>query len=581
MIWGIEPQVSAPQDRAGWPGIRALLATLIILLGLIVVGSAITGANHGSGLSQFFWQRQDWPMLLVLLAGLLQLRRTNTGTGVALFNAQIAPWMIWLAAFIIALLTWSGHYWLMAGYDLSRDEQMVLFDAAIIAQGDGFARLPHDWSAVGSALSRVFILPGIANNAWVSAYLPGNAALHAIGAALGDTRLAAPILAGLAIVALWDCARRLWPDDAAPQAIALLCLLLSAQFLVTATTSYAMTAHLSLNLVWLTLFLRGRWWCYALLLPIGFVATGLHQPIFHPLFVAPFLWLLVERRGWRLLAFLTIGYAAVGLFWLGWPAMVIAATGSASHQTAVEGASYLTRLIDTLGGWSPSGVWVMALNLLRFAAWQHLLLLPLVTVGVVTSWRSSGLVRALALAPLITIAVMLILLPYQGHGWGYRYLHGLIGNLCLLAGFGWLALRERGIDRWRVVALSSAASLIGLAWLGGNAHRMVVPYATIDRAIAASRADYVLIDDTTAPFAQDLVYNPPYLERRPIRLAASAVSQLRWPQSLCTGKRVAIVDQKALASINRLFKTALPIGASPALQKARARLLASGCTVIQ
>jgi hypothetical protein len=38
---------------------------------------------------------------------------------------------------------------------------------------------------------------------------------------------------------------------------------------------------------------------------------------------------------------------------------------------------------------------------------------------------------------------MFILLPYQGHGWGYRYLHGLIGSLSLLAGYGWIALSER------------------------------------------------------------------------------------------------------------------------------------------
>src|SRR5690606_18702083 len=227
---------------------------------------------------------------------------------------------------------------------------------------------------------------------------------------------------------------------------------------------------------------------FALLLPVGFVATGLHQPVFHPLFVAPFLWLLVERRQWRLLLLLVAGYVAIGLFWLSWPGIV----GNAAHPGIASGvppgADYLTRLVDTLSGWEPYGLWLMALNLLRFAAWQHLLLLPLVFAAVATGARSSGMIRALVLGPLLTIAALLILLPYQGHGWGYRYLHGLIGNLCLLAGFGWIALRQRGWDRNRLLRWSSAATLLAILWLGWNAHRMVIPYARADGMIAASPA---------------------------------------------------------------------------------------------
>jgi len=43
----------------------------------------------------------------------------------------------------------------------------------------------------------------------------------------------------------------------------------------------------------------------------------------------------------------------------------------------------------------------------------------------------------------LTLLAMFMLLPYQGHGWGYRYLHGLIGSAALLGGYGWITLTGR------------------------------------------------------------------------------------------------------------------------------------------
>lgn len=574
----IETPVGTGAPTAEWPGQRGLVAAFAALLLLVALGPLLFDTDAAPGLSGYFWRRQDMPALVALAAALLMMRRS--GAGCPAFAPRPVLWWPWLAAALLFAFAWSGHGWLMHGYDLSRDEQMVLFDADILARGELFARLSAGWAATGEALNRTFVLPALPMDAWVSGYLPVNAALHAAGAALGDAHATAPLLAAIALLALWASARCLWPGDAAPQMVALLCLLLSAQMLVTATTSYAMTGHLALNLLWLALFLRDRGWAYALLLPVGFLATGLHQPIFHPLFVAPFLLLLAERRKWRVLALLVGGYAAIGLFWLGWPGMVVAAAGSAATPaTAAGGADYLTRLFETLAEWNANGFWLMALNLLRFAAWQHMLLLPLAFAAVALRWRTDGLVRALALGPILTVAALLILLPYQGHGWGYRYLHGLIGNFCLLAGYGWLVLRERGLDRQRLVMVSSMATLAALLWLGWNAHRIAEPYAALDRRIAASGADYALIDEAAAFSARDLVYNPPYLDRRPIRFDASAVPSESWSPRLCEGKRVAIVGTAALAPVNRLFGH--PVRAeSPGMAAARARLASLGCTEV-
>ncbi len=65
--------------------------------------------------------------------------------------------------------------------------------------------------------------------------------------------------------------------------------------------------------------------------------------------------------------------------------------------------------------------------------------------------RQPGPLRAalggLVIVPLFTLFV----LPFQGHGWGYRYLHGQLGNLALLATYGWFRIADRKSGEWRAV----------------------------------------------------------------------------------------------------------------------------------
>lgn len=564
--------------RDGWPGLGALLGTFAWLLALVLLGSRWLVDADTKGLTGWLWTTQDWPLIVALVAFLLWLRGAHAdGPSRRIASLCWPRWATPAAMAAVFAAGWAGHYVVMAGYDLSRDEQMVLFDAAILERGAVAARLSPDWAAVGEALNRLFTLPQPDPAIWVSAYLPGNATLHLMAQKLGDAHLAAPLLAALAVGALALCVRRLFPGDRTAMAVALGALVLSPQFILTAMTSYAMTAHLALNLVWLALFLRRDAPGLAGCLSVGFVATGLHQPVFHPLFVAPFLWLLWHERRWRPLGLLIAGYAVIGLFWLAWPGLV-AAIAEARQAGSTQG--FIARLMVMFGEWRADGFVLMGWNLLRFAAWQPLLLLPLVAAGVAACWRSTPLVRALAAAPVLTVAAMLILLPYQGHGWGYRYLHGLLGNLALLAAFGWAALRERGGVPRGALAATLIASAAAMLWFGMQAQRMILPYAAADARIAASAADYVLIDDGAAPFAQDLVFNPPWLDRRPIRLQASAVRvDPAWGR-LCRGRSVAIVGADDLSAISRLFG-ANPPAASTDLPRARAVLAAAGCREVR
>jgi hypothetical protein len=95
-------------------------------------------------------------------------------------------------------------------------------------------------------------------------------------------------LAALAVVTNFGVARRLWPTRLDAALISALLVATSSQVLVTSMASYAMTAHLTLNLIWLRMFLRDDKIGHGAAIAVGFLASGLHQLIFHPLFVAPF-----------------------------------------------------------------------------------------------------------------------------------------------------------------------------------------------------------------------------------------------------------------------------------------------------
>ena len=64
-------------------------------------------------------------------------------------------------------------------------------------------------------------------------------------------------------------------------------------------------------------------------------------------------------------------------------------------------------------------------------------------------WRAGGVLRALAAGIVLTLVAMLILLPYQDIGWGYRYVHGLIGSAALLAAFAWTVLTAQASESGR------------------------------------------------------------------------------------------------------------------------------------
>lgn len=452
---------------------------------------------------------------------------------------------------LLALALWAGTHWLMLDYPLTRDEHMAVFDAQIFASGQLAQPLAPEWQEYAYALVPHFLLDVPGSGLLISAYMPGNSMMRAGFAAIADPALMNPILCAIGFVALYDIARRLFSETPAAVWVALATYLLSVQVLVNAMTSYAMTGHLSLNLVWLALFLRGRWWQHALAMAIGAWTIGLHQVVFHPLFAGPFILILLRQGRWGLFVAYATVYAAALLFWISYPSIVVssfdipAAPGSAGGITGF----FYERVWPLLSRNSLAGIGLMEFNVLRLMVWSPLFLLPLVALAWSDIRRFDSVALPLFGGVALTFVAMIVLLPYQGHGWGYRYLHGLLGNLALLASFGYLHWvkdqRERADGT--VALLGGATAFILLPFLSWSAYSFTAPYARLSAAIERQDSDFVILDTETSFAAIDQVRNRADLTNRPLVFSSTNLNDAQLAD-LCERGSVVWVGASEIAS---------------------------------
>jgi hypothetical protein len=545
---------------------------------IVLVGAALVPTNWPIWLTsrqvflQDYWlaAAQFGAVGLAIIAGFVKVHSISLHTQTVV-----------LATLGVIALCFAGHYLVLDGYNLTRDEQMVSFDAWIFRHGALVWPLPAGWQSDAGALNLMFMLPAEHPEAWISGYLPGNAALHAVVDSLTDPALTAPLLTGLSVPLLWSVARKLWPGDGEATAIPVILLLTSGQVLLSGMTTYAMAAHLCFNLAWLRLFLVDRRTADGAALGLGWLATGLHQPLFHPMFVAPFLLLLLIERRWLRLAIFAAGYTAIGLFWLSWPGQMLALVSPSDSAAATGGTELVTRLLGALAT-NSALLPLLCANLLRFATWQNVALLPLLfAAGAVI--RQDRMAGALALGLILPVVVLTIVLPWQGNGFGYRYVHPALGNALLLAGYGWRRLAPLH-DRLRpFLAAASIATLLilGPLWLALS-HARYAPFAQANAAIEASGADYLVFDSRRGISYGSLVTNRPDLANRPLRLA---VDKIRDPIALA--RRICGDGKTVAMATNSFFKPGAAYFGVPPLNTAdaslpalRAPYEAAGCRVV-
>jgi hypothetical protein len=440
-----------------------------------------------------------------------------------------APWALALGGLTLAALLAWGSYAVLGNFPLARDEHMVVFDMAVFGRGRLAAPIPPEWRPYALALVPRFLLNSDHPIGFISDYLPMNALLRLAFSKIADPAWYNPLLVVAGGAALLDIARRLFgPQSRATWAV-LLVYALSAEVLVNAMTVFSMTGHLALNLIWLAAFLRGGKLWTSVAISAGFVATGLHQLVFHPFFVAPFL-LWKWREGERKVVLVYAGaYAAIVLWWAVYPILLSPlVAGPATHASNAN--IVVDRLIPLLVSRDPRMIPLTILNLMRFVGWQNLALWPLLIAAVPIALRERGLARALLLGIFAWIIFLALLLPEQGRGWGYRYLDGYEGSFALLAGYGYRELEERiGRGADGMVVLLSALTLVApIPLLLAAAHRFMQPHLAVDRLIAAQPTPFVLIDDSMsqsvdgrwADSALDHVRNSPDLTNRPLRFSS-------------------------------------------------------------
>lgn len=558
------------RQRPGWAADPAgiLTASIVLVTQVVILLAAIALALHffavlvpisaGWGLSNYFAYQQDLvavPIVLGTLAAVLAWRPLVTPPR-ALPDMRF---LIFALAAAVLILCYAGTYFVFHDYGLSLDEFMSGFDARILGGGVLFAPLPVEWRNYADALQPLFVMKAPGSIAWSSAYLPGNAAIRAAFEWLGDGALAPPVLAAASVVLLYLVARKLAPEDNEFAAVAVLLFVTSSQFLLTAMTPYAMTAHLAFNLAWLWLALHDRRWSRIAAVAVSFVACGLHQMVFHPLFVAPFLlWFWwTGRRALALLYFAAV--SACALAWIAYWQLAIALTLPDAPTASHGGALFAERVIRVVNdALQFEAIGLMLQNLLRFVTWQNPLTITLFAAAWLTIRRQPPIAKTLLGGILLMFAATVVLMPYQGHGWGYRYFHGLLGSFALLGAYGWRTIRDQAPElRRRLHVGLGVAILVSLALLlplrAYQANRFATPYAVASERIAKTDAEVVILDNGDRWYAWDLVRNDPFLRQRPIILHARSLRPDDLT-ALCRNYRVKVISSSSpeLALIRKM-----------------------------
>jgi hypothetical protein len=470
-------------------------------------------------------------------------------------------WIAGAAAGMACCIIWAGSRFVYAHYALSMDEFMAEFDARIFASGRLFASVASDWRAYLPALQPIFRLELPENAYWVSSYLPMNAALRAIFVLLGAPAWEGIVLAGVAIAATYGVARRLWPERPDAALVSVILLVCSSQFLITAMTPYAMTAHLALNMVWLWLFLRDTRTSHAAAAGVAFVASGLHQVVFHPIFAAPFIASLAVARRWKLMTYYVAVYGLICLFWVLYWSLVLRAVDAPLAQSADVGMlNFIERaakLIDLSPGNVSTSLFTVGLNLLRLFAWQSPLVVPLALAGLFAARERKATIVSLAAGGALTLLAVLVLMPFQGHGWGYRYLHGMLGSFSLIAAQGWISLTKRDAPMSRGPALAFVLNaafslLVLLPWHAYQAHAFVRPFASAVAAIEHSTDDVVVVDRAGIWYGEDLVRNDPFLRTTPKVLSLSRLDAAQLTR-LCRRYRIAFFGRNDARRLGMLM----------------------------
>lgn len=452
-------------------------------------------------------------------AALILFRKRGEGSAPLIDQVLHARWFLPVILAGVFAICAVGTHLVCHNYALTADENLADFQAKIFLRGQTQAKVPEQWLPVLRNLKPTFVAYHPETNGWNSQYLPVYAAMRAVFQSVQLQSLLNAFLAAISILALYGTARNIWPEKKENAVVAAILLASSSQFLIMAMTSYAMPAHLALNTVWLWLYTRPGEKKFYLAPLVGILAIGLHQPVVHALFVTPFLFRLVLQQKWKP----TVIFAAIYLLgcagWYSWSQMF--------QGQAPAGVGSIFKLLN------PRMAIIQPMSLLLVIGWASLATPLLAALGYGRFFRLSPFLQDAAVSFLLTFGFYYFFYLDQAHGWGYRYVHGSLGCLVLIAVAGWERLSEMAGNRAAnmFAGLGVALSLLLLLPLRCvEAESFVRPYARTAAAMHALPADIVAFDPFDAWYSADLLRNDPYLENRPLVVALAALS----PEAIAT-----------------------------------------------
>jgi hypothetical protein len=538
-----------------WTARRICSTYRIGVLALLLLATQVSVGSFQ--LATFYLAQQDrWTLLLataVMAAAPWLGRRYRFGARLVerLALRRGLPLLLLALAVIVAL---AGTYLVFGGAGVSYDEVQADFDARVLGAGRLTFPVAEEWRPYVKALSPSFLLPIPGAEAWVSAYWPGNAALRALFGATVGMAWCSPMLLGVALASTYAVARTLWPERRDAALVAVLLLGASSQVLVTAMTPYAMTAHLAVNMLWLWLFLQDRTPAHAGAMAVGVLGVGLHQVVFHPLFVAPFIVMLLCQRRFRVAAFYCAGYGVAVCAWTLYPVWL-----AWLHTPGVEfGDPVRAFFVDRWTAGAAKGQFghdvalgLATVNLTRLIAWLNPALVLLFILGVPVALAKGALPRAILASVLLTTVATALILPYQGHGWGWRYGHGVLGSMALVGTWAWLKLAD-GPERAAWSSIVAGATLGGLLLLfplnAVHAARFAAPIKAAMALIQGAGTDLVVIDSDAISFGDDLARNLPDLRNTPKVLSLDKIPPAALAE-LCRRGSVAIFGAEAASRL--------------------------------
>ncbi|MEP7071745.1 MAG: hypothetical protein ABI839_05115, partial [Verrucomicrobiota bacterium] len=461
---------------------------------------------------------------------LLRMRDTQAPRLLPCEGPPRPGWIAGAVALTVFILTAVGTHVVCHNYGLTADENLGDFQAKIFLRGKVLAEVPTQWQPAARMLAPTFVDYFPRTHSWKSTYLPVYAAMRALFQSVNLQSLLNPLLAAISVLALYGTARRVWPGQKRNAFIAIALLATSSQFLLMSMTWYAMPAHLALNLVWLWLYLSPDWRKFYLAPVVGVLAIGLHQPIVHALFVLPFLFRLLRERRWRPVVIFALMYLAGCALWYAWKAYY---TVPADPSQPAAGIGQIFRLVH------PEMAAIQPMNLLLVIGWACLATPLLALLGFRQFFRLPAFLRDAALSCVLTFGFYYFFYLDQGHGWGYRYFHGTLGCLVLVAVAGWNALQEKvGLRRASLFLASGivASIVIQLPLRCWQVESFVRPYARTGVALHALPVQLVALDARDAWYSADLIRNDPFLKDRPLIVSLFMLNQSAVPVLQVAGK---------------------------------------------